>query len=335
MSDTAQNGLAMGRRERGLVTDLFLRNPPSFPVEEDAAAGRRWLKTVLIDCDALAEHIELLSTLYRSRYRRALSRRDRPEGAAPQTPPPAGFRYFRLPEEAEAEKVLDGGVGKEVVSDAQVAEWLLNPFALDDLASRIAEGLPEAWFDDMAATGRAMQERYGLPSAEELLREMRGEDWDKPRDVAEVLVGMERMGKGGTATVRREGPDAWALTFGEAVRGLERRLAEEAYGDAERPFTLTLHALAAEEAGVPFQLAAAPAPCRNPLRIAATFPGGERRVFTIEVPPEVREAPPEEWRPSMSSLPCEPVPVQALELKGGEWDAASGPPGTAELVLRS
>src|SRR5437868_5209602 len=98
MSENTCGDAVMRSQERGLVTDVFLRDRPSFAIEQEAEDGRRWLAKVLTDCDAFREHIGLLSDLFKARYRRALPRRDRPAGAKPHAPTGAGFRYFQLPE---------------------------------------------------------------------------------------------------------------------------------------------------------------------------------------------------------------------------------------------
>ena len=50
--------------------------------------------------------------------------------------------------------------GLEAASNEELHQLLINPVALCQLADAVDEAAPDAWWDDMVATGEKMMERY-------------------------------------------------------------------------------------------------------------------------------------------------------------------------------
>ena len=125
-----------------------------------------WLRRILVDFDALDQHIALLQDFYDAPFR--YSRPQRNDWAAEQLLPPAEPSKFahaaRLADDRVA-AVADQGV--EVLSDEEMAALLLNPFALYDLFDVIDDLHPERWMLVLHEVGALLMARAAAPPKEE------------------------------------------------------------------------------------------------------------------------------------------------------------------------
>jgi hypothetical protein len=252
---------------------------------------------------------------------------------APGAEAAPGFRHNELLPEGKVLAVAERG--PDTLTDAELTTLLLNPLALWDVADVINAMLPEYWLGRMNEVGRQLMEEYGLEVT------IPGLPSDAPERKPKASGRRRRREREPALTRGRAGVEAgeggaWNLLFrDEAAQALARRIAEHAYGDPDRAFTLRLYRLPVEGQPNLFQaeVGLSPAPTKNDLVLVVTFPAGGERTFTLEVPPEVKADPEAEPRERTRSEPSEPLPAEAFEFQGGgEWRDDAWPPS---LVVRS
>jgi hypothetical protein len=154
----------MTDQQRGVIVNLHIsdqqtKGRPLLPPSEVPTA-RQWLMEAMTDPDKLEEHYALLSELYRCLFRRPTNRRDRWEGEPPEAPRVESFTHYELLPEERARAVEERGPG--ILTEEEVANLLLNPFALHDLVDLISTRLPDWWIEPLAEAGRALRRRYHL-----------------------------------------------------------------------------------------------------------------------------------------------------------------------------
>jgi hypothetical protein len=156
------------------ISDEQTKGRPSLAPSEVPRA-RQWLMEAMTDPDKLEEHYALLSELYRCLFRRPTNRRDRWEGDPPEVPRVESFTHYELLPEERARAVEERGPG--VLTEEEVANLLLNPFALHDLVDLISTRLPEWWIEPLAEAGRALRRRHhleiGMPDLKKRRRKKR------------------------------------------------------------------------------------------------------------------------------------------------------------------
>jgi hypothetical protein len=322
---------------RDLLTDLRISDQetdgrPRLPLDRVPFA-REWLARVLVDGRPLVAHLALLQELYGAKFRTPEPRRFRPEGGRPPVQPPAGFRHNQLLPEETAQAIVERG--PEVLTDDELAPLLLNPLALSDVADLVNALLPAYWLPRMEEVGRQLIAEYDLalavprPTTDSSGRKRKTARRRPKRERELALVR-------GRAGVEAGEAGAWNLLFSdEAAQALAHRIAEHAYGDPARVFTLRLHRLAVEGQRDLVQAAVelSPAPTKNDVLLVINFREGGERTFTLEVPPDVKLDPEAEPRERTRSELCAPLPAAAFDFQGGsEWRDDAWPP---HLVLRS
>jgi hypothetical protein len=119
----------------------------TFPAKErHIALG--WLRRVLLDFEALDLHISLLQELYGTSFAYPRPRRERWNISQPLDAPQANaFNHSQRLSEQRVAAILDDGI--DILSDEELAELLLNPFALYDLFDVIDDVQPDNWMDAM------------------------------------------------------------------------------------------------------------------------------------------------------------------------------------------
>ncbi len=328
------------RDERNLLADLRLADKetngrPTLPAEQVNLA-RQWFTRLMVDGRSMNGHIQLLQEFYQGTFAPpSLPRWLCREGPPPprRTDPSAGFRHYELLEEDKALAVAERG--SEALTDDEMAVLLLNPFALWDLADLILTLLPPYWSNVFGKVGKEEMERLGrelpLPGIDYIPSEPESQPRRRPRQHRELALSLR-----GQASLQSAGGSARTLGFDdEPAKVLAQRIAEHAYGDPDRAFSLTLYRLSVADQPdlVRAQVEVAPAPSKNDLVLLITFPVGEQRTFTLEVPPEVKVDPETEPREKTRSEPCESLPAAAFDFQGNsEWRHDAWPP---HLVLRS
>jgi hypothetical protein len=326
MSRNADDAV-MPKAVRDLVNDYLIipdRRPGGRPVlpPERVAEARAWLERILIDRDAFDAHVHLLQTGYGVTFRPPRPHWERPEGDRPALPETASaFRHHELLDEARAVQVAQGGPG--VLHDDELARLLLNPYALWDLADLIDATLPDYWLDRMDAHGRELIAHHGLEVTVPVMDDSTSEPEEQPELALAGLLHAH-------AVVDAQGGDCWRLDFADdAGKALARRIAWQLYGDPGRAFTLRLYRVpvAGNREQAQAEVEVSPAPTKNDLELAITFPTGQRQAFTLEVPPEVKADPDAEPRERTRSTPGEPLPAVAFAFQGTpKWDDDDWPP---------
>ena len=141
---------------------------------DNRALAIHWLQRLLVDFDALDQHIALLQKLYVAPFQYPRPRRDRWDMDQLLDPPAdSNFTHVdRLPDE-QVTAILDKGV--DALADDELGTLLLNPYALFDLYDCIDDVQPEYWMDALhafvatespkAAPGCRRWKRKVVPSA--------------------------------------------------------------------------------------------------------------------------------------------------------------------------
>jgi hypothetical protein len=157
----------MTGEHRRLLTDLRLSDEatqgrPQLP-DERVELARDYLSLLLTDVRAEMAHIDLLQEFYRTKFYYPLSRRFWDEGPRPSCEVGTGFRHNRFLPEEKARAVAERGPG--ILSSDELAELLLNPFALWDLADLIDCSAPAYWLPRMEQDAQENWERhrYNVP----------------------------------------------------------------------------------------------------------------------------------------------------------------------------
>ena len=121
----------------------------------------RWLRRILVDFEALDQHIALLQELYDAPFRYSRPRSNRLNVDDPVEPPqPFKFRHCqRLPDE-QITTILNDGVNWLRTKDDVLKQLLLNPVALYDLFDVIDDLQPDRWLEEMNDVAAAI-----LPSS--------------------------------------------------------------------------------------------------------------------------------------------------------------------------
>jgi hypothetical protein len=286
---------------------------------------RTHLERVLVDTYLRQQHTDLLKELYQAPFLVPRPRRELPEGAQPSSPTETVFRHHQLLPEQLALDV--GQRGLAALDAAQLARLALNPFALWDLADLIEETLPDYWLDRMEVRGGELMREMGV-DVEDIVGEPRYADHDLPQEAPKGRMASTMRGTGAEAATGQE-TNAWLLGFGTNP-ALARRMAEALYNDPNKPFELKLFKRQAPDDPklLEFELEVSPSPTRGDLTVAVLFPAGERRTFTLEVPPELKIDPTAKPRAAMRSEPCDPPIAAATCSLQGEprWKENTWPP---------
>jgi hypothetical protein len=113
---------------------------------EKLESARTWLRRILVDFEALDQHIVLLQQLYGASFHYPRPRRDQWDMDHPIDPPTtSGFTHVdRLPDN-EVAIILDNGI--DGLNNKALGSLLLNPYALFDLFDVIDDVQPEYWLD--------------------------------------------------------------------------------------------------------------------------------------------------------------------------------------------
>jgi hypothetical protein len=119
------------------------------------AAERRevavtWLTQALLDFESLKRHIDLLSSLHDEPFRVPQPRRDSWIDTRAEPPPQTAFRFSQPLADELVVRIMDDGIG--CLDATQLAELLLNPYALYDLHDVIDDTLPATWLAARSGT---------------------------------------------------------------------------------------------------------------------------------------------------------------------------------------
>jgi hypothetical protein len=163
------------------------QDPTAEPLQDadDLRRAREWSVRVLLDTEALLEHVRLLEALYGAAFPFPAVRGDPWAGAEsavslgadldpmlrdwlqtrrpvepPAPVPETAFRPQRPLHPKRALEVVEHGV--ERLNPTELAALLLSPFVLCDLAERIDLRLPAYWLPEMARIGHALMRHHGL-----------------------------------------------------------------------------------------------------------------------------------------------------------------------------
>lgn len=233
------------------------------------------------------------------------------------------FRHRALLDDDLMDRIAREGVGPQVLSGDGMAALLLNPVALRGLSVLIAEWLSEYWIGSLQ---RVVPGLRAWRNAQKKPPESNNEGTVLPRPVEEIYGGGTLLGflaatKGLAIEATPDGQWLLPLPSEDAGREWVRQIEERHFGG--RPFQLKLMESGTSDDGVELMLEASPPPTVA-LNVLVTFQKtGVQRTFEI--------APPVAERPSEYSLPCEPVPQEALSISEGEWQPEADVLG---LVLR-
>lgn len=105
-----------------------------------------WLRRALVEFDSLDQHFGLLQKLYASPFQYPRPRRDAWNLQQPvEAPSKSSFTHATELDDELVTAVLDKGV--DCLSDDDLAQLLLNPFALFDLFDCIDDVQPDYWID--------------------------------------------------------------------------------------------------------------------------------------------------------------------------------------------
>lgn len=144
--------------------------------DEDRPSALRWLERILVDFDALDEHIAFLQELFGLPFTYPRPRRD--AWTMEEIGPPAeaaAFPFNRLLDHDLIVAVADEGVnalqtysnGRGHSARDELAELLLNPYGLYDLFDVLDELQPEHWVNVTANAGTAMADNASWASVAE------------------------------------------------------------------------------------------------------------------------------------------------------------------------
>jgi len=133
---------------------------------EQRAQTVNWLRQVLLDFEALDQHIGLLEELYGIPFRYSRPRRyclpamDIPDSES--TLPTTFLDCERLPD-VQVTAILNEGIECfQAKKDSELQQLLLNPVALFDLFDVIDELQPDRWLEEMTQLGNAMYPQAGV-----------------------------------------------------------------------------------------------------------------------------------------------------------------------------
>jgi len=154
---------------RSLIQEVFqsdqrTRGKPTLPAEQRERA-QRWLTRILVDFDALDEHIGMLQSLYSADFCYPRARRDcwTTEQLEPSAEPTKFTQSDRLTDD-RVSAVADDGIN--ALDDDELARLILNPFALHDLFDVIDELHPDAWMPVIHDIGKALMQNQRLSPAD-------------------------------------------------------------------------------------------------------------------------------------------------------------------------
>jgi hypothetical protein len=139
------------------ASDEAMQGQPQLPAAKVEQA-RDYLALLLVDHRVEIAHIRRLQELYQTKFRYPLERWFWEGGPRPRCEIAAGFRHNRFLPDEKARAVAERGPG--VLSPDGLAELLLNPYALRDLADLIAFSLPAYWLPRMEQQARENWERH-------------------------------------------------------------------------------------------------------------------------------------------------------------------------------
>jgi hypothetical protein len=229
--------------------------------------------------------------------------------------------YILLPEDRMS-AVEERGPG--VLTEDEVANLLLNPFALHDLVDLIGTRLPDWWIEPTAEAGRAFSRRHNLLIKRPDLKQRR-------RKKRKRVAAMRDRDAGAKGQARVEQKGNTIEIHLDAASPLKRRLAEDLCGDPDRDVKLTLHGRrAGEGGGCMAELEVSPAPVKGNVTLTIDIKG-HVRTFTAEVPASVRLDPEADVPDRVFARAAEPVPEEAVHLAGAQEWREGWPP---HLVLR-
>jgi hypothetical protein len=152
----------MSEEDRELVTSLHASDEatqgrPQLPPEQVERA-REYLALLVTAGEAEMVHLDLLQEFYRTKFRYLLERCFWQGGPRPQHQPGPGFRHNQFLPAEKVQAVAERGPG--VLSPDELAELLLNPYALRDLADLIDYSYPDYWQPRLDQLARENWERY-------------------------------------------------------------------------------------------------------------------------------------------------------------------------------
>jgi hypothetical protein len=247
-----------------------------------------YLNYLLVDSRAgLLPHIRFISRVNNCKFTPPLSRRlINSGGVKPVVSKEEGIHQLLL--ETKALSIVEHGLSAfdnlAVFPESKmvaIAELLLNPVALWDLADLIGYLLPDAWMPYFEEYGNRLKEQAKIVSKKPVIPELVGAFDSEPS----------------TIQVRFEGPHG-------AVA--EQRIAEKALGDSRAKFSIRIHTRHDGRAEVEMT----PPPQSTDLTITTCFSNGELRMFTV---PVVRIPSSIPGRVGRSQL-CEPLPAGTFPL---------------------
>jgi hypothetical protein len=137
----------MRKEDRELLTSLHASDEatqgrPQLPAEQVERA-RDYLALILTAGEAEMAHIDILQESYRTKFRYPMTRWFWQGEPRPRHEPAPGFRHNRFLPAEKAQAVAERGPG--VLSPDELAELLLNPYALWDLFDLIHYTFPDYW----------------------------------------------------------------------------------------------------------------------------------------------------------------------------------------------
>jgi hypothetical protein len=314
MSSTRQG---MKDEQRQVVINLHISDQQSHGLPElrgeEARLARDWLVEMLPDWEKLSEHLALLAQLYEQVFR---ATRQGPSPGETQAPGNPTFRHCELLSEEQLTAIGQRGPVAEVLSDAELARLLLNPFALYDLSEWICTTIPDWWVEPLAEVGQELVARHDLVLPPSRLEPARSE---------RELTGAVPQFRGRGKVVPRG--NSLEVGFGEDSRELQRRIATTLYGNPEVSFVLLIHRRGTGAGdSLVVELEVSPAPVHEDLQLTIDFKG-HVRTFLVQVPPSVRLDPEADPPARVVATATEPVPAEGFELEPeAEWRDETWPP---------
>jgi hypothetical protein len=154
--------MPLSSSHRDLINNAILADRPGAGgvslSEQDRRTAGECVSRVLVDRDLLLEHITYLRTQYRLPAEQAAEAS--PEAGRRRLARRLGLGFPRNTplSETELQELLDGGP-EAVAAFGRLAELVLNPVALSDLAEQIDEQMPPAWEGALEENAKALMVR--------------------------------------------------------------------------------------------------------------------------------------------------------------------------------